>query len=132
MSSLGGKILSNRKKFFLLLGLIGLIAVLSGCMQVDQPIDTNSTGIWNKYFVYPMSWLITYFSKVFNGSYGWAIVIVTIIARLVLVPLNVKQLESSKAMQDIQPKIKEIQKKYSLKDAKTQKKLQEEQMALFQ
>src|SRR5690625_1179964 len=35
-------------------------------------------------------------------------------------------------MQDIQPLIKEIQQKYSSKDANTQKKLQEEQMALFQ
>ena len=124
--------MSNRKKLFLLLALMGLIVVLSACTQIDQPIDTTSTGFWNKYFVYPMSWLITFFAELFDGSYGLAIVIVTILARLVLVPLNVKQLKSSKAMQDIQPEIKEIQKKYSSKDAETQKKLQEEQMALFQ
>src|SRR5699024_10142454 len=65
-------------------------------------------------------------------NYGLSIVVVTLIFRLLLVPLNVKQLKSTKAMQDIQPEIKEIQEKYSSKDAKTQQKLQEETMALFQ
>src|SRR5699024_4664653 len=44
----------------------------------------------------------------------------------------VKQLKSSMAMQAIQPEMKELQKKYSSKDQKTQQKLQQETMALFQ
>src|SRR5690625_322232 len=76
-----------------------------------------------------MSWLIIYFAELFNSNYGLAIVIVTILARTILIPLNVKQLKSSKAMQDIQPEIKKLQAKHASKDAKTQKKLQEEQMA---
>ncbi len=112
------------------------IALLSGCTQIDQDIDANSTGIWNKWFVYPMSLLINFFADLFTSGeeigYGLAIVVVTIIIRLILVPLNVKQLKSSKAMQDIQPELKEIQAKYSSKDAKSQQKLQEETMALFQ
>lgn len=118
----------------LLLALIVLLTFLSGCTEVNQPIDENSTGIWNKYFVYPMSMLITYFANLIDStySYGLAIIIVTIIARLVLLPLNIKQLKSSKAMQDIQPELKKIQEKYSSKDANTQKKLQEETMGLFQ
>ncbi|MEC5425059.1 YidC family membrane integrase SpoIIIJ [Virgibacillus sp. C22-A2] len=121
-----------RKKYLLLITLIGLLAILSGCTEINQPIDEESTGIWNKYFVYPLSWMITYFAELFNENYGLSIVIVTIIIRLVLLPLNVKQLKSSKAMQDIQPEIKEIQKKYSSKDANTQQQLQKETMALFQ
>ncbi len=112
--------------------MIGLLAILSGCMDVNQPIDENTEGFWAEWFVYPMSWLITYFAELFNGNYGLSIVIVTIIVRLVLLPLNVKQLKSSKAMQDIQPELKEVQKKYSSKDAKTQQQLQQETMALFQ
>src|SRR5699024_11798287 len=50
----------------------------------------------------------------------------------ILLPLNIKQVKSSKAMQDIQQQIKELQKKYSSKDANTQQKLQQETMALFQ
>ncbi|GGB43075.1 YidC family membrane integrase SpoIIIJ [Virgibacillus dakarensis] len=121
-----------RKKILLLATFIGLLALLSGCTSVNEPITPESEGFWNKYFVYPMSQLITYFANLFDGNYGLAIVIVTIIIRLVLLPLNVKQLKSSKAMQDIQPQLKELQKKYSSKDANTQQKLQQETMALFQ
>ncbi|MGY0694161.1 YidC family membrane integrase SpoIIIJ [Virgibacillus sp. FSP13] len=121
-----------RKKIFLLATLIGLLALLSGCTEINEPITPESEGFWNSYFVYPMSWVITYFAEMFNENYGLSIVIVTIIIRLILLPLNVKQLKSSKAMQDIQPELKEIQQKYSSKDANTQQKLQQETMALFQ
>ncbi|MUK88134.1 YidC family membrane integrase SpoIIIJ [Ornithinibacillus sp. L9] len=122
-----------RKKILLLAMLIGLVALLSGCMEINEPINSESEGIWNKYFVYPLSLLITYFAELFNPvNFGLAIVLVTIIIRLVLLPLNVKQIKSSKAMQDIQPELKELQKKYSSKDANTQQKLQQETMALFQ
>ena len=124
--------MSRRKKILLLLGLIGLVLFLSGCTQINESIDSSSTGFWNKTFVYPMSWLITYIAEIFNSSYGIGIVVVTILVRTLLIPLNVKQLKSSKAMQDVQPKIKELQEKYKSKDAKTQKKMQEAQMALFQ
>lgn len=121
-----------RKKGLLLLALIGLIALLSGCTEINKPITSESEGFWNSYFVWPMSQLITYFAELFNNSYGLAIIIVTIIIRLILLPLNVKQLKSSKAMQDIQPELKALQEKYSSKDANTQQKLQQETMALFQ
>src|SRR5690625_4972966 len=101
-------------------------------MDIDEPINAESEGIWNKYFVYPMAWLLTYFADLFNRSFGLSIVVVTLIIRTVLLPLNIKQLKSSKAMQDIQPELKELQAKYSSKDAKTQQKLQQETMALFQ
>lgn len=122
--------MNHRKKVYLI-ALMGFIVLLSAC-SIDAPITSDSTGFWNKFFVYPMSMFLTFFANLFNGSYGMSIVTVTIIVRLVLLPLNVKQIKSSKAMQKIQPKIKEIQAKYSAKDANTQKKLQEEQMALFQ
>lgn len=124
--------MSYRRKIWLLIGLIIFIALLSGCTQINEPITSESTGVWNKYFVYPMSMLITYFADLFSKNYGLAIVIVTIIIRLILVPLNVKQLKSSKAMQDIQPEIKKLQEKYSSRDQQTQQKLQAETMKLFQ
>src|SRR5699024_583220 len=43
-----------------------------------------------------------------------------------------KKIKSTKAMQEMQPEIQELQKKYSSKDANTQQKLQQETMALFQ
>src|SRR5690625_6254156 len=78
-----------------------------------------------------MSQLITFFAELVS-NYGLAIIIVTLIIRLLLLPLNVKQIRSSIAMQKIQPELQELQKKYSSKDANTQQKLQQETMALFQ
>lgn len=120
-----------RKKILVGLLLLGIIAVLSGCMSINEPITADSEGIWNKFFVLPMSQFITFIANLFSGSYGWSIVVVTIIVRLILVPLNVKQIKSSIAMQALQPKIKELQAKYTSKDAATTQKLQQETMALF-
>lgn len=122
----------RNKKVLLLVALIGLILFLSGCTQIDQPINSESTGFWNKFFVYPLSQVITFFAETFGNNYGLAIVVVTLLIRLVLVPLNVKQLKSTQAMQEIQPEIQALQKKYSSKDANTQQKLQQETMELFQ
>src|SRR5699024_5093477 len=120
---LGGKRLRNRVIPILLL--VGTVLLISGCSQINEPIDANSTGVWNQYFVYPMSWLITYFASIFNDNFGLSIVIVTVIIRLLLLPLNIKQLKSSKALQEIQPELQALQQKYSSKDAKTQQKLQQ-------
>ncbi|WP_100486578.1 YidC family membrane integrase SpoIIIJ [Sporolactobacillus pectinivorans] len=121
-----------RKKFLGAGLLISLAVLLAGCSNVNQPINSQSTGLWSHYFVYPLSWFITTVSHIFWNSYGIAIIITTIIVRLVLLPLMAKQVKSSQAMQELQPKIKELQQKYSSKDQNTQKKLQEEQMKLFQ
>ena len=59
----------------------------------------------------------------FVNNYGWSIIVFTFIVKLLLVPLMVKQIKSQKAMQDIQPKIKEIQEKYSKKPEKQQEEL---------
>lgn len=60
-------------------------------------------------------------------SYGLAIIILTVLVRLVLYPFSRKSMDSMKKMQELQPKIKEIQEKY--KDDK--RKLQQEQMRLY-
>ena len=59
----------------------------------------------------------------FVNNYGLSIVVFTLFVRLLLVPLMVKQIKSQKAMQDIQPKIKEIQEKYKNKPEKQQEEL---------
>lgn len=122
----------RNKKWLTVILLIGAVALLSGCTEIKEPINAESTGFWNQYFVYPLSWVIMYFANLFNSSYGWAIIVVTVIIRLLLLPLNVKQLKSTQAMQEIQPELKELQAKYSSKDQKTQQQLQQETMALFQ
>jgi YidC/Oxa1 family membrane protein insertase len=66
-------------------------------------------------------------SHILGGSFGLAIIVLTIIVRLITWPLNKRQLKSTKALQDMQPKIQELQKKYG----KNQQKLQQEMMKLY-
>jgi len=61
------------------------------------------------------------------GSFGLTIIILTIIIRSAMIPLTLKQLRASRAMQGLQPKIAELQKKY----AKDKQRLAEEQMKLY-
>ncbi|KMO87786.1 membrane protein [Megasphaera cerevisiae DSM 20462] len=60
-------------------------------------------------------------------SYGLAIIMLTLIIKLILAPLTAKQIRSMEGMQTLQPKIKELQKKYK----GNQKKLQEEMSKLY-
>ncbi|MCL2684057.1 MAG: YidC/Oxa1 family membrane protein insertase, partial [Synergistaceae bacterium] len=67
------------------------------------------------------------FFQQLTGSYGMAIIILTIIVRLVLYPLSQKQMTSMTQMQKIQPRLKMLQEKY--KDDK--EKLNAEMMRLY-
>lgn len=58
-------------------------------------------------------------------SYGLAIIIMTIIIKLIMYPLTAKQISSTKAMMDIQPKMKAIQEKYKNDKAMLNQKLAE-------
>ncbi|MGZ5296137.1 MAG: YidC/Oxa1 family membrane protein insertase, partial [Actinomycetota bacterium] len=61
------------------------------------------------------------------GNYGLSIIVLTVAIKLVLLPLGVKQIKSMQAMQSIQPRVKELQKKYKGNKAK----VQEETMKLY-
>lgn len=62
-----------------------------------------------------------------NYSYGIAIIIVTILIKIVLIPLNVKAIKSNVGMTKMQPLVKELQKKYK----NDPQKLQQETMKLY-
>ena len=61
----------------------------------------------------------------FVGSYGWAIVVLTILVRICLWPLNVSQQRSMRMMQTLQPKMKAIQDRYKSNPQVMQQKLME-------
>ena len=66
-------------------------------------------------------------SAIVGNNFGVAIIILTIVVRLILFPLTIQQTRSTKVMQELQPKIQELQKKYS----RNQQKLQQEMMQLY-
>jgi len=61
----------------------------------------------------------------FTGSYGYAIILFTILTKILLLPINIKQTQSTKKMNEINPKMKEIQTKYKGDPEKMNEKLKE-------
>lgn len=120
-----------KKKHWMILSLVSVALLLSGCSEFDQPISSESKGFWNEFIVWPLVSVIKYFAEIL-GSYGLGIITVTIIIRLAILPLTIKQVKSSKKMQELQPKMKALKEKYASKDAVTQQKYQQEMMTLMQ
>src|ERR671921_982629 len=85
------------------------------------------------YFV--TSLVLSGFHRVFGSVFGddsgaaWALSIIglTVVIRAALIPLFVKQIKSSRNMQLLQPRVKELQKKYG----HDRERLAQEQMALY-
>ena len=121
-----------KKRILLIVGLVFVMALLSGCTEINQPINAKSEGFWNEFIVYPLSMLITTVSHALGNSFVAGIIVVTILFRLLILPLMIKQTRSTKAKQAIQPEKQKLKEKYASKDAATQQKLQQETMALFQ
>ncbi|GEM_PF-403447 len=69
--------------------------------------------VWNQILITPSTNLIVVLDRLLFGSYGLAIIVFTLLLRLVTLPLTMRQIQSSKKMQTLQPKLQEIQKKYS-------------------
>lgn len=81
--------------------------------------------IWDQY-VDLLKWVLDGIAG-YVGSGGIAIIIFTVIVRTLILPVTVKSIRSMKSMQDIQPKMAELKKKYG----KDKVRLQEETMLLY-
>ena len=68
-------------------------------------------SIWTSLFVKPLAWVIVQIGKMVK-NYGLAIIIVTILIKLILYPLNTKALKQSESIKKAQPKLNKIEKKY--------------------
>lgn len=123
--------MKQQKKYLAIILLICITAALvMGCApnpSAVQKLDPAHAGVWDKYFVIPLSDLLDWF-KTILGNYGWSILIVTFLVRLVIFPLSWKQQKSSLAMQKLQPKLLKLRKKHE----KDPQKLQVETMKMFQ
>lgn len=115
------------KKKLGLLSMLGLAPfVLAGCDSVK-----NQEGFFYSLFVKPMEFVLNFFGNtLFTDSYGLAIILITVLIRLILMPFMLKNYKHQQGMKTkmdkLKPEMDDIQKK--LKAAKTK----EEQMALQQ
>ena len=95
---------------------------------------TNMTNpnLWNQFLIWPIVNILAAFYKFFEwlhipGPLGFAIILLTIVIRVILYPLMNAQMKSAKKMADLKPHMDAIHAKH--KDDKT--KLQQAQMDLY-
>ena len=66
---------------------------------------------WFTFLAKPMFVFLQYIHDIV-GNWGWTIVVLTLIVKLILYPLSYKGMVSMQKLKDLAPKIKEIQEKY--------------------
>src|SRR6266851_177987 len=82
---------------------------------------------WFRFVSEPMAQALVFLAHSLGDNAGLAIVVFTIGIKFLLLPLTLKQLQSAKAMQELQPLIQELQRKHK----GDKQKLTEETMALY-
>ncbi len=85
------------------------------------------TDLWNLLFFQPMLNGLILLYGLFFHNFGITIIIFTLLIRLIILPLTMKQLHATKAMSRLQPELAKIQKRY----ANDRQKLSQEQMRLY-
>lgn len=69
--------------------------------------------IWQTFLETPLINFMVLLTVISFGSYGAAILLFTIITRVITFPLTMRTMRSTRAMQDLQPQMQALQKKYS-------------------
>ena len=92
-------------------------------------LEYGRFGIISRILLVALVWVNT-----FTKNFGWAIVVLTIIIRLVLYPLQHKSIVSMKKMQKLQPKMEQVKARYkkSKTDPEQRQKMNTEMMKLYQ
>lgn len=95
------------------LGLLTSLALLlSGCVRTTK--SGKPYGAVYDYLARPAQGIMEWIAQ-FVGSYGWAIIVLTVIVRMVLLPIMIRQMKAStiqqEKMQLIRPQMAELQKR---------------------
>jgi YidC/Oxa1 family membrane protein insertase len=98
---------------------------------------------WFDSILKPIMWVVAWIMYGAHEVGGWlhlgdgpawilSIVVLVVIMRVIMIPLFVKQIRSSRGMQLLQPELQKIQKRYKGKtDPVSRRRMQEETMALY-
>ena len=83
--------------------------------------------IWDQFILGPMVNSLVFLYVIFFDNFGLSILLFTVIIRLVTLPLTLKQIRMTRGMSQLQPMVKELQRKY----AEDKARLSKETMALY-
>jgi YidC/Oxa1 family membrane protein insertase len=98
--------------------------------DLEGTIDFGFFGIFAKWLFIWLNWTHDHWIS----NWGWAIVLLTVIINLALLPTRISQMKMSLKMQKAQPRLQDINKKYekySLRDQEKQQQKQKEIMAVY-
>ena len=120
------------KRFALSAMGVAMLLVLTGCVSVDKATGEPTGFIWNT-FGAPMAEAIKYFATDQGLGFGVAIIIVTIIVRLIILPLGIYQSWKATLHSEKMNALKHVLEPHQtrLKEATTQEEKLEAQQALF-
>lgn len=109
-----------------------LLVTLAGCGSKSSA----RPGFFHEYLVVPFTNLIHYTADLFGGDYGIAIILITLLIRLILAPFFMRMTRNQRGMKEkmdlLKPEMEEIQAKLKeTKDPNEQKELQQEMMQLY-
>jgi len=126
----------NRKYWILQLVLVSAMLLLSGCGVPMSGVDVTTTapaGFWQSLVVWPLAKALLWLHTILENAgvpyhWGFAIIVFTLIVKIVTFPLTLTQMRGMQAQKEIQPKVQALQQKYG----KDREKLAAEQMKLYQ
>lgn len=128
----GGRKMKRNKNLFVFIVVMITAFVLSACSAQNSIGDVFFQNV----LVHPFASAIHSIANLFNGSFGLSIILITLIIRLILLPLMLTQYKNQQHMKEkmdlLKPEMDAIQKKIkAAKDQKEQQKLQQEMFGLY-
>ena len=111
---------------------VAMLLVLTGCVQVDKSTGLPTGPVWD-FLGAPMGEAIKYFANDQGLGFGVGIIIVTIIVRLIILPLGIYQSWKATLHSEKMNALKHVLEPHQtrLKEATTQEEKLEAQQALF-
>ena len=111
---------------------VAMLLILTGCVQVDKSTGLPTGPVWD-FLGAPMGEAIKYFANDQGLGFGVGIIIVTIIVRLIILPLGIYQSWKATLHSEKMNALKHVLEPHQtrLKEATTQEEKLEAQQALF-
>ncbi|WP_302117606.1 membrane protein insertase YidC [uncultured Limosilactobacillus sp.] len=124
----------KRKRITIAGGLFTLLLLLSGCVRTTK--SGRPYGFVYDYMAKPMQHLMEWLASHMGNNYGWAIIVIVVVVRTVLLPVMFSQMKKSTIMQEkmskVQPLIKELtEKQKAAKTPEEQAAVSQQMMALY-
>lgn len=125
-----------KKKILYIVVILFMLTSLTGCITSSYELPLNGfkdeTNLYGWLLVWPIGWLMSTIGSFFNNSFAIALIITTIIVRVVAWPIYMGATNTSYKMQLAQPDMQRVQAKYAGRsDQHSKQKMSQEMSAVY-